>query len=145
MHSVSIHVITMDAGRLAKMQARLGAVGLPFTVEHGVDRTDARMQDVAESNRHAAPCMLAHLDAISSFLRTDKELGIICEDDVHIARTLAQDLEVVTAEFRHMRLDILLLGYLLPLMPRADNHAYRIKSKYTYHTYSDDLWVLRCT
>lgn len=76
--------------------------------------------------------MLGHLDMIRAFLVTSESpFGIFCEDDIKMDAKFIQRMDTVLCDFKHMNLDVLLLGYLFD---------YRIHlaepGKNVYHSYS---------
>jgi GR25 family glycosyltransferase involved in LPS biosynthesis len=93
-------------------------------------------------------CMYGHLDMINKFVNeTDKEYGVFCEDDIYLDKNLANDFPMIIEDFKTMKLDILLLGYLTRRKIEDFHYMFSIKdeSNHTnnlrkYHNYSDDLW-----
>ena len=65
------------------------------------------------------PCalMLNHLQSIRDFLATPNEYGIICEDDFHLRKTFVDDIHIAIDGFKRLKLDVLLLGYLINYHP----------------------------
>lgn len=146
MEKVQVYVINYkNDARRKRMEPRLEQVGICDNVKFlpGVDKTDSRIQELPESQRGAAPCMFSHLEALQHFLNSDAaEFGkcIVCEDDIHISLDFQKDMPGILAQFDEMRLDILLLGYLICENPRHNSERYPIKTKYTFHNYGPELW-----
>lgn len=60
-------------------------------------------------------CTYGHLDIINDFFyNSDKPFAIICEDDICIHKDIKTLLHFIISDFNLLRLDILLLSYLLP-------------------------------
>jgi len=100
------------------MTCRFDTIGLPLRIFQGVSFMDDR---ILNHNRRNNPLDIqrlwsvtyGHLDMIQRFLLTNKSFGIFCEDDVLVNRTLPDHLLNITKEFTIMKLDILLLGYMI--------------------------------
>jgi hypothetical protein len=80
-----------------------------------------------------------HLKMIKAFIATGQSHGIFCEDDIYIKKTFKEDLIGIIHEFDKLKLDVLLLGYLLSHSPRVEGQ-YQICNSFTYHNYNNDLW-----
>lgn len=58
--------------------------------------------------------MLQHLDSIKHFLEnTNHDYLILCEDDILISKNLTKELPGIIDNFEELKLDVLLLGYLM--------------------------------
>ena len=66
--------------------------------------------------------MLSHMDCIKKFYESNKPLGIICEDDIYIHKTLDKEIEKIAGFINKNQYDILLLGYLLNYKPPYHYH-----------------------
>ena len=123
---------------------------ITFTPE--VHATDSRLVSF-ESNRRTASIMLQHLDSLRLFLATPHDHAIICEDDIHISSTFAEKLPSILHDFKEMKLDIMMLGYILtfhidmnsgfhqgyfPYVNDKNNQS--DISSHTYHSFPDDIW-----
>jgi GR25 family glycosyltransferase involved in LPS biosynthesis len=137
MEQIKIYVINYnDCRRRKRMKQRFSYLNIDFEFSNGCGKQDKRIKKIPLQNRHAAPCMLAHLDAIQKFVDSKYEYGIICEDDIHIKKSFKEDIIVILNDFKLMNLDILLLGYLINFDPRNVFQT----GKYSYHKYPMDLW-----
>ena len=88
--------------------------------------------------------MLSHMDCIQKFYQSNKPLGIICEDDIYIHKTLDKEIEKVTTFITNNQYDILLLGYLLNYKPPYHYHNLITSfDKYKVYDYNDELWGLQ--
>ena len=113
----------------------------------GVDENDIR---ITGRNIYTKcwSCMYGHLDMISDFYyNSDKQFGIFCEDDIFIHKDLKILIPKIIEDFNIMKLDVLLLGCLLPLkLDTRFNYEYsqfRIKhssGNYKFHEYPDSMW-----
>ena len=122
---------------------------ITFTPE--VRQTDRRLSFMAEKRN--ASIMLQHLDSLRLFLETSHECCIVCEDDIHISKTFAEKLPAILHDFKEMKMDVMMLGYILTFsidmnsefhqgyFPYANKQDDRIlMASHTYHSYPDDIW-----
>jgi GR25 family glycosyltransferase involved in LPS biosynthesis len=113
------------------MVNRFKQVGITdFILFSGVPLSDPRINGSLQPNiQKSHSCMFGHLDMIKHFLEnSDHPFGIFCEDDILIDADFIPRMEEVLCDFKHMNLDVLLLGYLFPYV--LDNSGKNI-----YHTY----------
>jgi len=88
--------------------------------------------------------MLSHMNCIKKFYESNKPLGIICEDDIYIHKTLDKEIEKVTTFITNNQYDILLLGYLLNYKPPYHYHNLITSfDKYKVYDYNNQLWGLQ--
>jgi hypothetical protein len=106
-----------------------------------VYQTDNRIpqQSDKQIEKRTWAIMLQHLDSIKDFFEnTDSSHCIVCEDDIIISKNFKNDLTNILNNFNHLKLDILLLGYLLPF--KLNTNSYFKPKSYQYYDYPDDLW-----
>jgi hypothetical protein len=86
--------------------------------------------------------MLGHMDLIHKFYHeSDKEFGIICEDDILIHTKLAELLPLIVQKCIDNNIELLLIGYLLPWHINDDNNLlFNIDENYKLYKYEDHLW-----
>lgn len=121
--------------RRENMIKRFNHVNINCIFNSGVSMDDDRMAPGKGGNS----CMYGHLDMITDFYNSDKEIGIFCEDDICIHKDLSIILPEVIEDFKIMSLDIILLGYLLPYKISNPNSICNT-TKYNYYNYDDELW-----
>ena len=129
-----------DNDRRQKMTNRFNKIGIDFEFTNGVGPNDQRIKDYQGISPMS---MLAYMDVMKKFYDSGNDKDgpfycIICEDDIYVRKTFKDDILKVIKDFDTMKLDILLLGYLLNRKIVFDD-VYTPKS-YTYHSYPDDLW-----
>jgi GR25 family glycosyltransferase involved in LPS biosynthesis len=138
-----IYVISYNNNkRKEKMIERFEKLNIQnVTYLPGVGMDDIRITSLKDREKYDKvehkvwATMLAHMDAINKFYYDTKDnICIICEDDIHILRDFSRVIQQTTNEFIKMELDILLLGYLLPLKIELE------PDKYFYFQYSWDMW-----
>ena len=134
-----------DEERREKMTNRWNILGLNMTFMDPVETTDPRLQiDGITFEKRTWAIMLQHLDSIRHFVeKTTGEYCVVCEDDIVVSKHLGNDLPEIIQTYESLKLDILLMGYLVPYRITDDNHYYPLKArnfKYSYHDYPDDLW-----
>ena len=138
---IKFYCVSIDVKRQATIQARFDALKIPIEFTSKPITID-KLNIIPEDKRRAASCMLNHLAYIKSFVeRKDIDYAVICEDDIHIRKSLLSDLALILANFDHHKLDILLLGYLMA----TKLHQKMIDGKfsvigYSYHRYDNELW-----
>jgi len=136
MHSAyAIHCLNYNNPvRKESMTTRFKQIGITdFILFSGVPLSDPRINPSLEPNTQKShSCMFGHLDMIRHFLdNSDHPFGIFCEDDILIDADFIPRMEDILRDFKHMNLDVLLLGYLYP-------HTIELlePGKNVYHSYS---------
>lgn len=90
--------------------------------------------------------MLQHLDSIKHFLsNTNNDYLILCEDDILISKNMIRDLPFIIENFEELKLDVLLLGYLIhfKLDKNVIHDEFSIikdTNLYTYYKFPYHLW-----
>lgn len=133
--------------RATTMRERFEKQGLHLHIHTGVQMDDPRLQYTDDpATKRLWSCCYGHLDNLDNFLKTDKQYGFTCEDDVYIHKDLAERLPTIIAEFETMQLDVLLLGYMIT-EPVKDwwtgyhfMYPYDPARQYQYHTYPGQQW-----
>lgn len=131
-----------DEKRKRRMITRFRSVGLELQFVNPVYDNDIRLENT-QLYKRTSSIMLQHLDSVRHFYEnTSGEHCIICEDDIFISRHLARDLPTIVEDFKYLKLDVLLMGYLYPYSLHGNWHFPVLKdtSKYSYHGYPDDIW-----
>jgi GR25 family glycosyltransferase involved in LPS biosynthesis len=132
----------MNPERKAQMDARFGSLGLPIHWVEPVLTTDPRIA-ASEPGKRAHAIMLNHLDMIRTFLASDVEFGVFCEDDIHIRRSFQKDIQVAIDGYKRLNLSVLLLGYLTNYRV-ADTriHGYHsaLETPFVFTNVHKDLW-----
>jgi GR25 family glycosyltransferase involved in LPS biosynthesis len=116
----------------------------------GVGLDDTRIKNIDHNYKRVFSCMYGHLDMIYKFYYdTDKEYGVFCEDDIYIHNSFNTILMDILEEVNIMKLDILLLGYLIPYNIESSYYEQtfarkerlnNINMNNKYYTYPNDLW-----
>jgi hypothetical protein len=143
MQTIPIYSISYkNPERKKRMIDRFSSVGYTVQFPKEVEKNDPRIPDESD-DRRTWSIMLQHLDAISEFYNnTNTTHCIVCEDDIHISKTFASDIQSILKDFDELKLDILMLGYLLPFkIDQSDMHKhYFPEIKQGYHSYPNDIW-----
>jgi GR25 family glycosyltransferase involved in LPS biosynthesis len=134
--------------RKVSMTERFEKLGISCNLYEGVSKEDPRILE--NCYLQAVSCMYGHLDMIQQFYNTNKPYGIFCEDDILIHKDFKQLLPRIIKDFDYLKLDVLLLGYLVTFKISEQNHIYGLKSTeltfdkefpYKYHEfYSNSIW-----
>jgi hypothetical protein len=127
------------------MQSKFEQLELNFVFYDGVNLNDNRIHP--ESYKKCWSCMYGHLDMIKMFYNdTELDYGIFCEDDIYIHKDLKKFVPQIIKDFKHLNLDILLLGYLVPFQIKYYYNGFHLKNNYMeykdlhYHNFTDDVW-----
>jgi GR25 family glycosyltransferase involved in LPS biosynthesis len=140
--------------RKNKMEKIFNELGLDCFFYGGVDFSDERISkydDIIHSHtKKVWSCMYGHIDMIYKFYyNTDKEIGIFCEDDIYIHKDFKNHINNIIIDFNELKIDILLLGYLLPFKLEPSIHYWGFDKKnvnniennmYNYYSYPNDVW-----
>lgn len=125
--------------RRDKIRDKFESQGFSLSFYDGVSPEDARIQGRAlEQNvQRTWSIMYGHLDMLSIFLKSGKEYGIFCEDDILVRNDFGKYLTQILSHFKEMRLDVLLLGCLCsnPNFYRYSNFPERRISDYATHPF----------
>jgi GR25 family glycosyltransferase involved in LPS biosynthesis len=136
--------------RKKDMQRRFETLGLQCIFYQGVDFKDERISRYSDllddATKRVWSCMYGHLDMIHDFYyNTKKDYGIFCEDDIYLHNNLTSYLPRICLDFSSLRLDVLLLGYLLQTNPN-DSTDFTMQrlfingSPFTYFSFPDYVW-----
>jgi len=131
--------------RKLSMQTKFEQLGIDFFFYDGVELNDERIHP--ESYKKCWSCMYGHLDMINIFYNdAATDYGIFCEDDIYIHKDFKQFMPQIINDFKHLNLDVLLLGYLVPFQIKSYYNGYHLKDKdlisdgLKYHNFTDDTW-----
>ena len=134
-----------DDDRKRRMINRFRAVDIDLHFIDPVYETDPRIRETNLYKRTSA-IMLQHIDSLHHFYyNTSAEHCVVSEDDIHISKSIADDMPNIINTFTEMNLDVLLLGYLWPT-DIPDNFHFpvltesTINNKYKITGFPDDLW-----
>lgn len=138
-----------NSERKASMKQRLDT--LPHQFYQGVSLDDTRIASLKDPNmKRVWSCMYGHLDMIYYFYHNTKlDYGVFCEDDIIIHKDLSQMMTNICKDFEDLKLDVLLLGYLLPFQVNEHIQGFELKDKNfvsslgnerKYHNFTDHTW-----
>lgn len=137
-----IYVINFnDDIRKERMIQRFNTMNIELKFTPPVYQIDPRIPLYADPKveKRTWAIMLQHLDSIKDFYdNTNSSHCIVCEDDIMISKNFKNDLPNILQNFEHLKLDILLLGYLLPF--KLNENPYFKSKSYQYYNYPEDLW-----
>ena len=113
MDTVELYCVNfMDEERRIKMINRFEGQKLTLHFVDPVYTTDSRIDP--RLNKRVSSIMLQHLDSIRHFYETSTSpYAIICEDDILLSKHFSADLPKIMNRYKDLKLDVLLLGYLL--------------------------------
>jgi GR25 family glycosyltransferase involved in LPS biosynthesis len=121
--------------RKEAMEERFNKLGISAFIYSGVSHDDPRIKD-SKQDKRTLSFTYGHLDLINEFyFKSDKEYGIICEDDIIIRKDFTEQLPIIVKNFKDMKLDLLLLGCLL----NCSIQEYKMEEN-NYYRYDDNIW-----
>lgn len=130
--------------RKQRMINRFKNFNIKFTKEVEIDDDRLSIYKDKDIEKRTWSIMLQHLDSMRDFYdNTNSKICIICEDDIHISKTMEEDIEQIIKDFFMLKLDVLMLGYLCPFKIAKDSFYFPLlheNSNYKYHTYPNDIW-----
>ena len=132
-----------NPGRATRMKERFEKEGLELEFVAPVEITDSRVLPAPDNQKRTWAIMLNHLDMLKTFLESDAEYGIFCEDDIYIRKNLKSYISNCVSAYEKYDLEILLLGYLLPYNAAEINVHPDFKlldSQSLFLKYTDDVW-----
>lgn len=135
--------------RKKTMEERFKFINVDYTFYDGVNFTDPRIHP--DSYKQCWSCMYGHLDMIKMFYHDPSiNYGIFCEDDIYIHKDFNKFMPNVIKDFKNMKLDVLLLGYLVTVKIESYYNGFSLKStndnyisnlkNFTYHNFTNDIW-----
>jgi hypothetical protein len=158
---VSFYCINFnDDARRSKMIQRFSIHNINLEFVNPVYTTDKRLnvgsgssgagKDITPHKRTWS-IMLQHLDSIQHFVEnTENDYLFLCEDDILISKNMTKDLPNIIYNFEELKLDVLLLGYLMHFKldknhPHAEFPVIKDASDaddapYTYYGFPYHLW-----
>ena len=108
-----------------------------------VELSDSRLIGAPDICKRNWAIMWNHLDMLKTFLESDNDYGVFCEDDTHIRKGLRKFMPEIVAAYNRRNLEILLLGYLSTTPPVGISNSVGYTSyeeNLIYMTYEDHLW-----
>ena len=139
-----------DETRKALMKASFDKAGLSkqYSFYDGVSMDDARITELTANHAEnkAFSIMFGHLELIDAFYQDKNvDFGIFCENDISLRKDIVSLLPKVLEQYDRLNLDVLLLGYLLPIRLKDQLHlSYprvgEVHGSYTFHSFPQDLW-----
>jgi len=132
-----------NPGRKARMTERFEKEGLTLEFVEPVELTDSRVFPAPVEHRRTWAIMLNHMDMLKTFLESDADYGIFCEDDIYIRKNFRASISTIVQGYEKFKLEILLLRYLLPY-PSAEikvNPEFKLlDNQLLFLDYTNDLW-----
>ncbi len=142
--SVNFYTFSFNnPGRKQRMTERFSKEDLHLEFVDPVEITDARVFPAPANQRRTWSIMLNHLDMLKTFLESDADYGVFCEDDIYIRKNFKSYIQALTQGYERFNLEILLIGYLLPHNSAEINVHPNFKlyeSQLLFMNYTDDLW-----
>ena len=135
-----------NPARKQNIISRFKRVNLQVNIYPGVDVSDPRMSPCLQNPgiTKSWSCAFGHLDMISHFAsNSNEEIAIFMEDDVLINKHLPHLLPTIKSDFNHLKIDTLLLGYLINNHPQnfVGYSLMESPSKiFNYYRYPKDTW-----
>ena len=103
--------------RKENMERQFQAEGIPLEFVEPVLSTDPRLISAPENLKRLWAIMFSHLDMLKTFLKSDADFGVFCEDDIRLRKNIMPLLPEVMLQFRRHNLELLLLSCLCSYVP----------------------------
>lgn len=128
--------------RVRRLKERFQKENLDIEIIEGADHTDSRVACAPSGACGIWSCMWGHLNMIKRFLESNSLFGIFCEDDIMLRKGFGKRIPEFIFAYQRMELEILLLGYLLPIVPVSieGNKLNLLEHPLCYLHYGNDLW-----
>lgn len=134
--------------RKNRMIERFKQFGITPIFIQSVEPSDSRLKVAPENCKRIWAIMLQHLDCIRHYYENfTSGYCVVCEDDIHLSKTLSTDLLEIIPQFEYLHLDVVMLGYLLPFKINMSTHLHRQHfpivgntKQFTFHNYPNDIW-----
>jgi GR25 family glycosyltransferase involved in LPS biosynthesis len=125
--------------RKKAMENRFSNLGINAFFSDGVSFEDDRIKN-SNGHKRTLSFTYGHLDLIKEFyFNSEKDYGIICEDDIIIRKNLIEQMHFIVKNFKKMNLDLLLLGYLLNYKFNS-YESVNEEHPFNYYSYPDSIW-----
>jgi hypothetical protein len=108
---------------------RFKALGLDITISEGFNRQNK-----------ALSTMLGHLSLIRKFYESENEYAVICEDGIFVHKNLKTDMPRIIEEFKSLKLDMLLMGYLIMQPSVPDFFLMKKMENFSFYYMPEPLW-----
>jgi len=129
--------------RKQSMENRFKQLGINAFISDGVSFDDPRIKN-SKGYKRTLSFTFGHLDLIKDFyFLSDKEYGVICEDDIFIRKDFVKQLPIIIQNFKKMKLDVLLLGYLLNYninFQLKETEFNKEEHPFDYYSFPDNFW-----
>lgn len=133
--------------REKKMVERFEKVGVDASI-YCYKSNDERVQKIIdiggkEEHRRRNGCFYSILRMMEDFYNnSDKAYGVFCENDIYIHKELNKELINSCKQMQRLKLDVLLIGYLITCHPTAFGcDLFEIdENSNTYYRYNNELW-----
>jgi hypothetical protein len=124
------------------MESRFASVNVPVNMIESVSFTDSRIP-ATMTNPRMHSMTLGHLRMIHSFLESDAEYGVFCEDDIFVRKSFSKDIHVAIDAYKRLNLSVLLLGYLTNYRASSTQIHSRhtaLETPFTFLSVNSDTW-----
>lgn len=154
--NLPIYVISFkNSERKQRMINRFQAVGFNLIFTPEVYKDDTRITSLSDKEKYNKidprtwSIMLQHMDAIRDFYENaQSDLCIICEDDIMISKNFKEEITTIIPIFNELKLDVLMLGFLLPFkveeynqhFPKVYSYSNESNISFNIHRYPNDVW-----
>jgi hypothetical protein len=129
--------------RKARMIERFEKEGLNLEFVDPVELSDSRVFPAPNNHRRTWAIMLNHMDMLKTFLESDAEYGVFCEDDIYIRKNFKSYIPTLIEGYIKYDLEILLIGYLLPYSAaeiKVHSDFKLLDTQLLFLDYTDNLW-----
>jgi Glycosyltransferase family 25 (LPS biosynthesis protein) len=129
--------------RKENMERQFAVEGIPLEFVEPVPSNDPRVEPAPAQLKRLWSIMFSHLDMLQTFLNSDADYGVFCEDDIRLRKNIAPLLPEVMLQFKRYNLEVLLLSCLCSYIP-VEVYAHEsfgvFEHPYVYLSYTNNLW-----
>ena len=86
--------------RKENMERQFAAEGIPLEFVEPVQSNDPRVEPAPQQLKRLWSIMFSHLDMLQTFLNSDADYGVFCEDDIRLRKNIAPVLPEVMLQFK---------------------------------------------
>ena len=145
MYSYEIYCFSYNnEERKKRMENRFSTIGKTINWVGPVEIDDSRVI-ISTQEKRATAVMYNHLDMLRTFIESDAEFGVFCEDDIYIRKDFDKCIQIAFDAYKRLELTLLLVGYLLNYEPVEFKNLYptyhqELEPTFSFLSYYEELW-----
>jgi GR25 family glycosyltransferase involved in LPS biosynthesis len=134
--SYEIYCLTYNnPKRKEDMTKKFKELKVKYTFVESMDFNDPKLKNIDNDQKKVFSCTFGHIKMLKEFYyNSTYDYGIFCEDDININRNFNNLMPLILIEFEKLKLDTLLLGYLINIKIPTNDNFHRL------YFFDDNLW-----